>query len=405
MKNFQLDLIRIVPRFLEAGEDLEIVPTALPLEAIDPHGFPPIRPLNPVHVEEIKESLRALRHLLHPLVVLPKEGRYVLLDGQHRFQAVRELVGEGVLPRDFLLPAVVVKPLQPNAEYIPYLLAFLANRLAAGLPRGVEALHFLRYAERVMGVEGAGIGLVRKMTEALRLRHLEAYLDAVYRKTNPVDPWPLEVEAPPDLQETMVRAAFYWLEAFVGEEHVGEALGILEGFLRLPGELLQVLLFPKAPEEEEVATLLAQRMGAGLLPPERVKALWEEGGFVRLSAYLRGEAPPPKPKPSSPAAKELPLPPPSPSGVREFKQGIKALGKALALLARNPLPRVRLRDGEVLRAYSELYAAFLRLRELLEGEAQVLSKGQPQGARERASLPLDPEVYERIAEEEGLEYE
>lgn len=52
-------------------------------------------PLTPLEYENLKEDIRQ-RGVIQPLVVWEHEGKYILVDGHHRWKAVKELLAEGV---------------------------------------------------------------------------------------------------------------------------------------------------------------------------------------------------------------------------------------------------------------------------------------------------------------------
>lgn len=241
----------LFPKLAEAKEEIRVHHRALRFGEIEPPAKP-LRPLNPERVALLKESI-AHFGVLSPLLVTPLPGgKFLLLDGFHRYQALQELRAEGVeVPQP--IPAVVAWADNPNARYLVYALAHQANAL-----RGEEGIgsreYFLALLEQAFGASGVlAFSVALPALKAMQGEGLEAYLDWVLAEGSPVDPTPEDKEGHPAYAPE-VRAGIYLLEAVAGRENLPRVLALLwappEGPARErrpsppPGELLEEVRRP-----------------------------------------------------------------------------------------------------------------------------------------------------------------
>lgn len=130
--------------FREVAPDLHFFPARADLERLVlPETLS--RPLDPARVEALAESIASLGRVLLPLLVYPKGGRFWILDGAHRYMALRKLAERGIRlgPVDVL--AVELK--SENAAYAALASALSLNfdqHTLSPLERALSLLWYLR---------------------------------------------------------------------------------------------------------------------------------------------------------------------------------------------------------------------------------------------------------------------
>lgn len=239
----EFDVRKLFPRWYELGEDLKQTLKVVKLSQLVPPEVP-IRPLDPEHAEELKKSIRSVGLVQPLLVTYGEEGKYTVLDGQHRLKALSEIAEETQKhPSEVPVTVVVLHTENQNARYGLILAAYQANRhhWRMGLPSLEEASAMVRAAFGQGGEDAFRQGL--DFLRGLKAEDLEALL-SVLLESSPVEALPV-----PDGPEqgfwkeakklsTGFRASLYLLE--------GVAEGNLPGFLR---RLLSST--PPAPDGEE----------------------------------------------------------------------------------------------------------------------------------------------------------
>jgi len=222
----QLDAYHVFPRAAELSLEVRRQYKTVPLSALlEPEVA--FRDPAPERVKRLAESILAVG-LLQPLIVTPKGNAYSVLDGYHRFLALKALAESGQGPSQ--VPVVVLWAENPNARYGLYLMAAAAN-----LERE-EAFDLGEALRRFVLGLGGEAALLEAQEAARAFKGLpdpSGYVEALLEAGEPV-PYPLDF---PGAQEAFrgVRSLFWFhLLAF-----------FLEGLVpreRIPSELQAALL-------------------------------------------------------------------------------------------------------------------------------------------------------------------
>lgn len=130
--------------FREVAPDLYFAPARATLDRLV-LPEPLARPLDPARVEALAESIASLGRVLLPLLVYPKGGQFWILDGAHRYMALKKLAERGIRlgPVDVL--AVELK--SENAAYAALASALSLNfdqHTLSPLERALSLLWYLR---------------------------------------------------------------------------------------------------------------------------------------------------------------------------------------------------------------------------------------------------------------------
>jgi len=236
-----------VAHLLEGGELREI-----PVDRLHPSGYNP-NVMSPVEYQALKEDLEQ-NGLAYPLIVAPYlKGRYIILDGNHRFQAACELGWPKILCRVIDVPAparrVICVRLNKNRGRLdPFrLAAIFEQELQQGLTQAQVGRKY-GYAQPT----------VANILAAARLKH-EVDPLAARRAPTQLLARVARIEDP-QIREQAVNLLF-------GDpEHIPS---LREG-LRLVEELLEQARLPEPPEPE--------------LEPEEAPASPEEQAAVEAVA-------------------------------------------------------------------------------------------------------------------------
>lgn len=263
----EFDVRKLFPRWYELGEDLKQTLKVVKLSQLVPPEVP-IRPLDPEHVEELKKSIRSVGLVQPLLVTYGEEGKYTVLDGQHRLKALSEIAEETQKhPSEVPVTVVVLHTENQNARYGLILAAYQANRhhWRMGLPSLEEASAMVRAAFGQGGENAFRQGL--DFLRGLKAEDLEALL-SVLLESSPVEALPV-----PDGPEQG-----FWKEAKKLSTGFRASLYLLEGVAEgnLPGFLRRLLSStpPRRTEKKEEG-------------PAPEKPLLELPGFTRGSEVKR----------------------------------------------------------------------------------------------------------------------
>lgn len=397
----EFDARKLFPRWYELGEDLKQTLKVVKLSQLVPPEVP-IRPLDPEHVEELKKSIRSVGLVQPLLVTYGEEGKYTVLDGQHRLKALSEIAEETQKhPSEVPVTVVVLHTENQNARYGLILAAYQANRhhWRMGLPSLEEALTMVRAAFGQGGEDAFRQGL--DFLRGLKAEDLEALL-SVLLESSPVEALPV-----PDGPEQG-----FWKEAKKLSTGFRASLYLLEGVAEgnLPGFLRRLLSStpPRRTEKKEEG-------------PAPEKPLLELPGFTRGSEVKRYVA-----LATRTALREV-------RGIRLNKQALASeevsrlleiLRELLALLRKlkDRSAVAKASDSGEARASvaDEVHSLKPPAGEAAQPEAEETREParedrteaqQPPAApvREEAEVPRDPTLWEevqaRVAEEEGLQFD
>lgn len=229
----------------DQGTAHETPPAEIPISEIDPNPNQPRRHFDPEKLQELARSI-ALHGVLQPLLVTPRDGRYLLVAGERRWRAarqaglstvpalVREMDDEQVaaltlvenLQRDDLNPMEEARGFQQLMERFRMTQAQAAERVGKSRSAVANALRLLTLPEPVQemvarghlsagharclaGMEGAArqTALAKKaVDQGLSVRQLEA----LSRAAKPRAKADRSAPPAPELEEfiAMLRGAF-----------------------------------------------------------------------------------------------------------------------------------------------------------------------------------------------------
>lgn len=401
--------------FREVGVDLKFVATQVDFERLSLLEDVPTRPLDPARVQHLSESIAAYGRLLVPLMVYPRGGRYWILDGQHRYAALRALQEQGL--QIGRVDVLEVNIQNENASYAALAGALTLNLDQHGLSpleRGLAIVWYLRVLFSIHASTSSLDAVMSWLTGVyLALRDLPADvlagLEESVRRAPPtldgenalvaevVDEIIWQFSLPTSLRPLFLlpvtRGLFYWAEPLGGLSAVTEAVAPL---LDIPVDLLE-------------------------------RAYTDLAVLRSLEAQARTPAPPPlevaSPKASAPEpeapAPEAPPPPPALAVAAQPSRGGPPLdllervfvalprrpdakvSRGLALLLRQTRPLYR-RDPEVRERVSRILEESYQLFALLKDRG-YLSPPPPAETEPSGEEALSPPLPEaKPSREEAL---
>jgi len=215
------DRYRMFPKPTDLGAEIKYYDRVVRLNELSPPE-PPLREPDPEHVARLSKSISEIG-LIQPLVVVMEEGgRLVVIDGLHRFLALKSLYPEGEAQVSVRLASAT----NQNARYGLFLSAWKANQ--DRWENGVEPHEaFLRasilsFGEDVLPEITRGVEALRSLGEG----ETREYIDWVLEEGGPLDPvrsgW---VEA--------LASAFFRASIYLGVGMFGGTEGFLQNVLRV----------------------------------------------------------------------------------------------------------------------------------------------------------------------------
>mgnify|MGYP005856715657 CR=1 FL=1 len=381
--------------FGEVGVDLKFVATQVDFERLSlPEDIPP-RPLDPSRVQHLSESIAAYGRLLVPLMVYPKGGRYWILDGQHRYAALRALQEQGLhIGR---VDVLEVNIQNENASYAALAGALTLNldqRTLSPIERGLAIMWYLRVLFSVHGSISSLDAVVSWLNEVyLALRDLPTdvlvQLEERARRAPPtlnegsplvaevVDEIILQFNLPTSHRSLLLlpttRGLFYWAEPLGGLSAVLEAVAPL---LDIPVDLLE-----RAYSDLEVLRSLESR---DPVPPTPSTSL-----LTPTSPIPVRSRPPRSSSPLDLLERAFAAPPRRPDA---------KISRGLALLLRQTRPLYR-RDPEVRERVSRILEESYGLFTLLKERGYLT---HPEVSKEEGSPPTREELLEALHASGGV---